>query len=64
MAILIRDIFNDTDAVEQLQALFESCSDYFRMHGASLVWAGEETLLWIQMDYVFLLDSLFFFDFF
>ena len=50
MRIIIRDIFNDTDAVEQLQALFESCSDHFQIHGASLVWAGEETLLCIQMD--------------
>lgn len=63
MAILIRDIFNDENVVEQLDALYKSCSDYFQVHGVSERWAAEETLLQIQMDPdrrilgVFLADS-------
>ncbi len=48
--IVIRDIFNDNDVLEQLNRLYQDCSDYFAIHGMSQRWAAEETLLQIQMD--------------
>ena len=50
MAVLIRDIFDDENVVEQLEALYESCADFFEVHGISRRWAGEEVLLLTQMD--------------
>ncbi|MCK5527041.1 MAG: GNAT family N-acetyltransferase [Candidatus Latescibacteria bacterium] len=50
MAILVRDIFNDENVVEQLDALYKSCSVYFQAHGMSSRWAAEDQLLQIQMD--------------
>ena len=50
MAVLMRDIFDDENVVKQLDALCESCVDFFEVHGISRRWGRGEVLLLAQMD--------------